>query len=760
MENVETINILNLMVVISIPIVTFSILNIKNDENFKNIIYIFISEIVINIFFINQSIFIYMIASLLILKALIFASKYLSISLIVCSCVFLLTKNELLLYTNLFINLYINNNFIINNLKDVHQIFVTNKSKIRENISHKKTLENVYEENENKQKEYSEYLSYMIKKIERAINKSEIPTFILDKNKELISYNKSFLDTFESEIDKKSFDFYKYLTQMFKNYEELIININKNNNDNINLEGVDNKIYKFTYSLDEIENDIVTICTIKDITQSTLIQNRLFDSEQRYKKLMDVLDEGIVILSESRVDYINDKAITLFGIENVDYESLLNKTKFKFLDKFKETLRSVENGVYNKKMLKIETKNDKILDLIIVNMVINNKNYVLIITIDVTELENTILKTQESEKIYKSLIQTLPEGIIILDKVDNTKLYKNESSKELIDIIGYDNLNLHIKRYLKEDEFGVFKKFVISKEKNLDILLAIINNEEEDNYVVVFRTLDYEYKINKINEELKNVEKDNKFKTDLMISIANDIENPLNQIWSAKNDILELDEKSDHIDNYTNLVYQNTNRLRRLLNNINEISMDKKYMKLEKKNSDIVDLVKNILNMSSEYINDNNLNYSFKNSIRNSMISIDSDKVERIILNILSNAIKYTKKGQIDICLSEYEGEVGINIKDTGVGIPKDRLDTIFLDFSQIDTTLSRGCEGTGIGLAVVKKLSDIHNIKINVSSEVGVGSEFEILIPKIFDEGLEVKNILMDKEKVDIEYADIYFSV
>ncbi|WP_331497073.1 sensor histidine kinase [Romboutsia ilealis] len=156
------------------------------------------------------------------------------------------------------------------------------------------------------------------------------------------------------------------------------------------------------------------------------------------------------------------------------------------------------------------------------------------------------------------------------------------------------------------------------------------------------------------------------------------------------------------------------------------------------------------------------MDISFKSEINKKILVLDTEKVEKIILNILSNAIKFTDTdGKIDINLYMENEQVCISIKDTGIGIPKDKIEVIFENFEQIDTTLSRGCEGTGMGLSVVKKLANLNNININVESELNKGSEFKIILPNnILSKNIKLQDKFTQNEKIEIEFSDIYLNL
>ena len=262
-----------------------------------------------------------------------------------------------------------------------------------------------------------------------------------------------------------------------------------------------------------------------------------------------------------------------------------------------------------------------------------------------------------------------------------------------------------------------------------------------------------------------NIKEKNKFKTEFLSNVAYDIKKPINKIFETNNNLIENKGKynSENINNHTRLVKQNCYRLIRLLSNVEYVSrIDNGTCTLELRKCDIVKLLENIVKISKTYTDKKGIDISFKSEVNKKILSLDIDKVEKIILNILSNAIKFTDTGgKIDINLYMENEQVCISIKDTGIGIPKDKTEVIFENFEQLDTTLSRGCEGTGMGLSVVKKLANLNNIKINVESELNKGSEFIITLPNnIVSKNIKLQDKFAQDEKIDIEFSDIYLNL
>jgi len=111
-------------------------------------------------------------------------------------------------------------------------------------------------------------------------------------------------------------------------------------------------------------------------------------------------------------------------------------------------------------------------------------------------------------------------------------------------------------------------------------------------------------------------------------------------------------------------------------------------------------------------------------------LNTDRDKLKQVILNLLSNAAKFTEKGEIKVSASRENGSMKLIVSDTGIGMKQEALDYIFEEFRQVDMSTTRKYGGTGLGLAIVKKLVNLLGGDISVESEVGKGSKFTITMP------------------------------
>lgn len=775
---------INIIVIFSIPIISLILytLNKRKVMILENLIYIgeFFIYLYLNSYIIIGNI--NLISVILILKFVIiltlkeklkinnFLYKFILILglLYVCNI-----KVEYSILINIILNIIILKCSIIDCIKLFNKELLDNRHDLNQKKSYIKEVKKKIKSEKELQKNYKDEILGVSNKISKSIEESDIPIFILDINKKFIYSNEAFNMLIQDYKNKENrIDISKYLQFKFPKYKNLMDEIKKIATEargNLNIKSYDGKIYRLECITDIIDERPVIVCILKDITQTTLIQNKLEESENMYKNLMDVLNEGVIIHDNKNIKYINDKGLEILDInigkKEIFIEDIKNIVSKKFREKFLSNIQLVISRKEEKVINKIELINGRIVELVTTNIKLNDEDLLISIVIDITELENTIMNIEQSEKTYKLLLQTLPEGIVIVNPTTKKHIYRNEASIRMLKTIGLEKLNESIKTYLKEENYGNFRRFTIDKLNNVDISLAIVKREEEGSLIVVFRMLDCEFKSIQLEKELNRIKEKNKFKTEFLSNVAYDIKKPINKIFETNNNLIENKGKynSENINNHTRLVKQNCYRLIRLLSNVEYVSrIDNGTCTLELRKCDIVKLVENIVKISKTYTDKKGIDISFKSEVNKKILSLDIDKVEKIILNILSNAIKFTDTGgRIDINLYMENEQVCISIKDTGIGIPKDKTEVIFENFEQLDTTLSRGCEGTGMGLSVVKKLANLNNIKINVESELNKGSEFIITLPNnIVSKNIKLQDKFAQDEKIDIEFSDIYLNL
>lgn len=271
--------------------------------------------------------------------------------------------------------------------------------------------------------------------------------------------------------------------------------------------------------------------------------------------------------------------------------------------------------------------------------------------------------------------------------------------------------------------------------------------------------------INNIESKLKN----DKVKSELFANISHEFKTPLNVIISAIQ-LLELYQQNGTIadpelklNKYLNTMKQNSFRLLKLSNNLIELSkINSEYMHIDLHNYDLVTVVREIVRTVDIYAEAKKINLIFSSEADSIVMAFDIGKLERIVFNLLSNALKFTKEnGSVEVKISQEDKYAFISVKDDGTGIAEDKQKIIFERFRQADRSFTRRKEGSGIGLSLVKAFVKMLKGEINLVSEYGKGSEFIVKLPiSKVDEDMQIDNFLVYKEslmeRLKIEFSDL----
>ena len=255
-------------------------------------------------------------------------------------------------------------------------------------------------------------------------------------------------------------------------------------------------------------------------------------------------------------------------------------------------------------------------------------------------------------------------------------------------------------------------------------------------------------------------------KMDFFADVSHELRTPINLISSTIQLIkLNLNKLSpqdaNKFEKYIEMMEMNTLRLVRLVDNLIDSSKaDAGSISYSPINSDIIAFVEDTCDSIVGYAESNKMNLIFDTDSEEEIVLFDPDIIERILLNLLSNAIKFNKvNGNIYVNVITNNEQIIISVKDEGVGIPKDKLDFIFDRFEQVHNKNKKTKQGSGIGLYLVKTLTQLHGGSVRVESEVNKGSEFIVSIPKkvLKDKDQHIQTKEHEKyRRVNIEFSDI----
>ncbi|AGF56014.1 signal transduction histidine kinase [Clostridium saccharoperbutylacetonicum] len=396
-------------------------------------------------------------------------------------------------------------------------------------------------------------------------------------------------------------------------------------------------------------------------------------------------------------------------------------------------------------------------------------------------------KAANIEKLNDKFINLIPDGIIIIrdkkiesvnDRLLNMFDINDELEVEKADfdkILDSSQLDIFMSRINSMDSR------ILEKPQEYEIkwdgmkkwveVKSLIANDERGEYIIsAIRNIEDRKKVEEAEKLLELKNKEESLKNDFFANISHELRTPINVIYSAlqvQNGYLKKDNCNENVLKYNLIIKQNCLRLMRLINNIIDITrIESSFFIPNYKIENIVYLVEEITMSIAVYVKSKNIKLIFDTEVEEAYVNCDSNLIERIMLNVLSNAVKYGKEGG-NIFVNIYkdgENNILISVKDDGMGIPSDMQANIFERFSKVDNSISRKIEGSGIGLSLVKQLVEIQQGTIVCESELNVGSEFKITFPTVeysledvTDE--EQLNCYSNNaiETAEIEFSDIY---
>jgi two-component system phosphate regulon sensor histidine kinase PhoR len=334
--------------------------------------------------------------------------------------------------------------------------------------------------------------------------------------------------------------------------------------------------------------------------------------------------------------------------------------------------------------------------------------------------------SQQKDDLFL-IISSMQEGVLVLDRKERI-LFTNAS---LTEVMG------------REFILGKFYWEVI-RESDLVELINSVRQEADnvlkelylgDNVFLCSATfLKAKGEIVLVFHDITEMKKLESMKKDFIANVSHELRTPLTSIKGS----LEMLEESppDKKDQYLDIMTRNTERLINIVQDIAILSeLEKKELPLELEEVNVKEIVGDVIKIFEREIAEKGLDLNFTADNERYIISADPFKLEQMIINLISNAIKYTDRGEISISLKTRDNKVILTIRDTGIGIPKKDLPNIYERFYRVDKSRSRKLGGTGLGLSIVKSIVFQHKGDIKVDSTPGSGTSFTIKLNRDLDQ-------------------------
>ena len=457
-------------------------------------------------------------------------------------------------------------------------------------------------------------------------------------------------------------------------------------------------------------------------------------------------------------------------LEITDTSDLLNLQRgiiYK-LNKKNELATSIFNTIISKPDTKInlDTKAEALYQIGTIETALNRNNLALMYFNKALVLNAKNKNLEQKSTILLALSNVYEK---MLDKNNAYSFLKQHTNlKESISISDNEKLGVDDYDEFKESERlkEIAQAIIVSKQQEsankfsklisilaialISILSLLSLSLYKNNIIRTQSNLLLEEKNRELILAKEKAEKASNARAEFLSTVSHELRTPLNAINGIAHLLLEENPKKTQMNYLESLKYSG-NYLTTFINDILEINkIDSNKIELENINFNLKQLLENIQNSLKELASDNSNEFSIEidQEIPNNLIG-DPTKLSQIILNLINNALKFTQNGNVDVIAKlvsledeeQKEATIAFEVKDTGIGIAEDKLETVFDSFSQGSVEINRKYGGTGLGLTIVKKLVTLLGGKIKLESVIDKGSCFSFELHfKVSDNPLQVE--------------------
>jgi two-component system, OmpR family, sensor histidine kinase VicK len=350
-------------------------------------------------------------------------------------------------------------------------------------------------------------------------------------------------------------------------------------------------------------------------------------------------------------------------------------------------------------------------------------------------LKDTLGEISMEKNKVETILNYITDGIIAFDIKGNI-IHNNPASRSMLGFRKFDfNYEIFSRRYgldMSIDE-------IIQKNKNLVTEHTILSYEKvyKVHFAVFFEEQNKPEGVIAVIHDITEQARLDNMRKEFVANVSHELRTPLTSIKSYSETLInEVKENNSTFKRFLNVINHEADRMTRIVKDLLELSrLDNQQLKWNMKQISMKELVCDCIDkLKIEALHKHQeINLNSNENLPD--IPGDHDRLEQVILNILSNAIKYTQKnGRIAVKLSRTNNHVVISINDTGIGIPKNDIPRIFERFYRVDKARSREMGGTGLGLAIAREIVEAHSGLVSIESETGKGTEVTVKLPICLD--------------------------
>lgn len=353
-----------------------------------------------------------------------------------------------------------------------------------------------------------------------------------------------------------------------------------------------------------------------------------------------------------------------------------------------------------------------------------------------TSLKNTLAEISREKNKIETVLNYMTDGVIAFD-LEGGIIHTNPASRKMLDIeASTGNFKDYAEKY--GIDFSIEEVVYLQSSKTREMVI----NTGERTIRMYFAVFTDEAKSPEgIIAVLQDITEQHRLETmrrEFVANVSHELRTPLTSIKSYSETLLDgAGEDPELSQKFLGVINSETDRMTRIVKDLLQLSkLDNQQMQWRMEGISFVDLVKCIVERMQidAGVKRQKLECYVLGDIP--PIRADKDRIEQVIVNILSNSIKYTpEEGKIIVYIGKTYNEVYVKIADNGIGIPEKDLPRIFERFYRVDKARSRDMGGTGLGLAIAKEIIEAHSGSIAISSDTGKGTEVVVRLPSVATE-------------------------
>jgi two-component system sensor histidine kinase VicK len=346
-----------------------------------------------------------------------------------------------------------------------------------------------------------------------------------------------------------------------------------------------------------------------------------------------------------------------------------------------------------------------------------------------SRLDENLSDIEAEKNKVEAILSQMTDGVVAFD-MDGCVIHMNIAAKEYLgkEVESFEaftsliapDLSMESITYL--DAKRVVEREIPFEGRTLRALFTPYSDDEEKNggIVVVLQDITKQSKLENARREF-------------VANVSHELRTPITTIKSYAETLIDMAENEEDVQ-FVKVIDSEADRMARIVTDLLALSkLDNSSYKMDKNVFDLSEMTKGVVDKMKLDARHHGLEIFYKKDGDTSRFFGDRDKMERVVTNIVSNAVKYTPEGgRIKVVCGAKYAEAYITVEDNGIGIPKADLPRIFERFYRVDKARSRESGGTGLGLAIAKELCEMHGGKIKIDSEEKKGTKVTITLPMI----------------------------